>query len=490
MAGASEIAVAGIAQGRRERLRRLHAHTRSIGPSAGYALIALGVSLLTWLVWAHPASDQYDNFFALDWGREIAHGALPTENAPFAATPHPLTMLLAAPLSALGETHAFRGIQVVNTLAWGAVVAAAVLIARDAFDRSAAALTGLLLVTNTALIQTVDSALSDGLFAALALTALAVELRRPHRGALVLLLLGAAGLARPEGWLLAAGYWAYTARGRDRGDQIRLAALALAAPIAWVALDAAATGHPLFSLSTTRDNTILANRATGIGNVLPQLRFALGGLLDVPELAGAAAGLALVVSRRHRAAALPVGVAVLAILGFTALGVARLPMNARYLPVPCVLLTVLAAHGIVELCRAAWARGRPAAAVTAIAVAAGAVVVLLARAGGLDDRIDSGRPEWTLRAELTRIAAEPTVRAASGSCTPRSAAYRTLSQVAFVTGTDPRAAAVTSAGPGAGLYFAPSSAAAQRLFPAGDVALLPGRTVARTANWTVLAVGC
>jgi hypothetical protein len=482
MAGASEITVGAPA--RRWALRP------APGPVAVYVLLAAAVALLTWLIWSQAASDQYDNYFALAWGREIAHGALPSENVPFAATPHPLTMLLGAPLSLLGDAHGFGGAEVVSTLAWGAVVAGAVLVAGACFGAAPAVVSAALLISNPALVQAVDNSLSDGLFAAFVLMALALELHRPRRATAVLVLLSLAGLARPEAWLLAAGYWTYVARDLGARDRIRLAVIALAAPVAWVLLDAAATGDPLFSLTTTRDNTVLADRATGIGSVLPQLRESLGGLLDVPELAGAAAGLALVVSRRHRAAALPVGVAVLAILGFTALGVARLPMNARYLPVPCVLLTVLAAHGIVELCRAAWARGRPAAAVTAIAVAAGAVVVLLARAGGLDDRIDSGRPEWTLRAELTRIAAEPTVRAASGSCTPRSAAYRTLSQVAFVTGTDPRAAAVTSAGPGAGLYFAPSSAAAQRLFPAGDVALLPGRTVARTANWTVTAVGC
>src|SRR3954452_5016805 len=152
MAGASEITVGAPA--RRWALRA------APGPVAAYGLIVAGVALLTWLVWSQAASDQYDNFFALAWGREIAHGALPSENVPFAATPHPLTMIAGAALSLLGDAHGFAGVKVVNTLAWGAVVAGAALVADAAFERIAAIVTAALLISNPALVQAVDNSLS------------------------------------------------------------------------------------------------------------------------------------------------------------------------------------------------------------------------------------------------------------------------------------------------------------------------------------------
>lgn len=479
MAGASEITAGTPARGWVLRA--------ALSPARAYALLALGVALLTWLLWSQPAADQYDNFFALAWGREIAHGSLPSENVPFAATPHPLTMLLGAPLSLLGAAHGFAGVKVIATLAWGAVVAGAALAAAAAFDLAAAVVVALLLVTNPALVQAVDNSLSDGLFAALVLAALALALNRPRSRLAVMALLGVAGLARPEAWLLAGAYGLYAGRGMR--VRLALCGLALAAPLAWLALDAAATGHPLFSLTTTRDNTALVGRATGIGNVVPQLRESLGGLLDLPELIGAAAGLVLVAFRRRAQARLPVAVAVLGVAGFAALGVARLPMNPRYLLVPCVLLTVVAGYGLVEAWRAAQTRGVGWAVAAALAVVACAVLVGHQRATGLADRLDQGRAEWTVRADLSRAARRAGVR----GCPVRSASYRTLSQVAAVSGTSPRGAAVTPSRLGRGVYVSPADTVARRLFPVApqvNELVAGGRQIARTRHWVAAAVAC
>ena len=90
-----------------------------------------------------------------------------------------------------------------------------------------------------------------------------------HRpaGAPVLALLALAGLLRPEAWAFSALYWLYLmgsagapaareARAerpqRARGELVRLALLAAAAPLVWVLSDLLVTGDPLWSLTNTR----------------------------------------------------------------------------------------------------------------------------------------------------------------------------------------------------------------------------------------------
>ena len=50
---------------------------------------------------------------------------------------------------------------------------------------------------------------------ALVIWAAVLEAQRPRRGTPVFLLLAAAGLLRPEGWLLAALYWVWCALARE-----------------------------------------------------------------------------------------------------------------------------------------------------------------------------------------------------------------------------------------------------------------------------------
>jgi hypothetical protein len=184
---------------------------------------------------------------------------------------------------------------------------------------------------------------------------------------------------------------------------------------------------------------------------------------------------------------------VLAIAGFAFLGLARLPMNPRYLLVPCVLLAVIAGHGLAEAWLLAAARGRGAVVLAACVAIGGGALVLAQRHSGLDDRLDNGRPEWTVRADLSQISGAPSVRRALATCHARSASYRTLSQVAYVTGSDLEATAVTPDRVGGGLYFTPADATAQRLFPVAPALLemlRAGRAVARSGHWRAVAIGC
>ena len=82
-----------------------------------------------------------------------------------------------------------------------------------------------------------------------------IELRAPRRHPVVVLsLLAAAGLMRPEAWLLAGVYWLWIVPARDVTWRQRFvyAALAAIGPLVWVAVDFAVTGNPLYSLTGTQ----------------------------------------------------------------------------------------------------------------------------------------------------------------------------------------------------------------------------------------------
>src|SRR3954451_2749829 len=68
-----------------------------MAPAAKRALPAaatiLLVAVLMWVVY-DPWYLNYDARYALDWARDVAHGLTPDFEAPFAPTPHPLSIAL------------------------------------------------------------------------------------------------------------------------------------------------------------------------------------------------------------------------------------------------------------------------------------------------------------------------------------------------------------------------------------------------------------
>ena len=87
----------------------------------------------------------------------------------------------------------------------------------------------------------------------------------------VLVLLGLAGLLRPEAWLLAGAYWLYLLPALDRRrDGSRSAALVAAAPVLWALSDLVVTGEPLHSLTSTRDTAETLGRPHGHRRTCPR----------------------------------------------------------------------------------------------------------------------------------------------------------------------------------------------------------------------------
>jgi hypothetical protein len=177
----------------------------------------------------------------------------------------------------------------------------------------------------------------------LVLGALLVETRRPRAGAPVLLLLAIAGLIRPEAWLFSAAYLVYLWLNGVRDP--RLIVLAAAAPILWALSDLVVTGDPLHSLTGTRDTAQRLDRITGLDEVPTTVPRRIGEILREPVLFGAAGGGLLALAFLRRRVALGAAAGVIALVAFSVLAAAGLPILGRYLLAPSVILAVFAGAG-------------------------------------------------------------------------------------------------------------------------------------------------
>src|SRR4051812_48737429 len=153
-----------------------------------------------------PTYPNYDSYYALLWGKEVLHGTLPHFEGFRLPTEHPLAIAAGAVLSLFGDA----GDRLWIALTFGAflaLVAAVYQLGRTAFTPLVGVIAALLLLTRFDFAFLAARGYIDIPYLALVMWAVALEARRPHRGAPVFALLTAAGLLRPEGWLLSGLYF-------------------------------------------------------------------------------------------------------------------------------------------------------------------------------------------------------------------------------------------------------------------------------------------
>lgn len=367
-------------------------------PAAEWIVAAVGIVIAV-VVWAvAPTAGNYDSVLDLVWARELLAGHAPGFEAYAASTPHPAWLALGVPVVAIFGDGGDRVLVLVSALSLAFLAAATVRIGRVLGEAIAGAdddrrartglatglVAGALTLSSFAFLLLAARGYLDVPFLALVAWAGALILadarQRPQQPTFDVgrrtaadgdvgrvapptwrrpaVLLALAGLLRPEAWVLAGLYWLWcTARGRwaaaDDPLDGRAAhlVLVLAAPLLWAAMDLAVTGNPLHSLTATSQLAEDLGRDRGILRAPRVLVSALGGQARPPVAAAGLVGLAIVllgsriglarVGRR-------VTVVVLALLGggvatFLAAGVGGLSLLPRYLTVPVVGITVLAA---------------------------------------------------------------------------------------------------------------------------------------------------
>ncbi len=361
-----------------------------------HAAAAAAIGGLTWLIFSRGFLN-YDTLYSLIWGRDVVHGWTPGYEHTLAPTPHPLAEAVGMAASLLGTDGGYTAMLALAMLAFGAFVWGVFLLGRETFGLAAGVLAAIVVATRDPFLSQAARGYVDIPFLALVVAAAVLEVRRPRRGLPVLVLLGLAGLLRPEAWLLGGAYWLYVARGMEGRRAAVLAAVAVAPPLLWALSDLAVTGDPFHSLTFTRDTAETLGRPQGVENVPEILPRRLGEILRWVPLVGGTAGFFLALRFARDRALVPAALALLGGLAFVAIGVAGLSLLGRYLFLPAAMLAVFfgyAAFGWREIphdrARSLWIGG--------------ATVLLIAFVGSTishqTDRLDRLRDGIQLRGEI------------------------------------------------------------------------------------------
>jgi hypothetical protein len=401
-------------------------------------------ALLDWLAaavigalvfaWFGHAFLNYDTFYALVWGSDLAHGRTPDYSVPVAPTPHPLAELIGIVLTPFGA-GAEDVMLAIGLLGLGMLAVGLFRLGQELFGVLAGLLAAAIIITRVPILSYGIRGYVDIPTAAFVVWAAVLEVRRPYRGAPVLLLFALAGLLRPEAWLYAAAYWFWlvTTAPRPQMDAefssaavadarrkqlIQWTALALAAPAIWLLSDLVVTGNPLHSLTGTHDLASQLNRKTGITAVPEVGPRRLGEILRLPELLAALVGVAFTLKWMRDRAHLPLVIAVLNGIAYVAFAIAGLPLLGRYLFVGAAMLAVFAGAGVFgwrELPqdhpgRRLW---QPAGIAALLAIA---VFFPLQQVDRLDVMKDDIAARDQVQADLKDLVRRPDVRRALRAC--------------------------------------------------------------------------
>jgi hypothetical protein len=471
----------------------------ALAPFVLHVTAIVAIAAVTWAVFSR-AFVNYDTLYALIWGRDLVHGRLPDYDVSLAPTPHPLAILVGALASLLGAGAGYTAMIAIAFASFGVLVWAVFRLGQAAFAWPVGLLAALVVATREPFLSQAVRAYVDVPFLALVVVAVVLEARRPRRGWPVLVLLGLAGLLRPEAWLLAAAYWLFLFPALDWRARVLTAGLAAAAPVLWSLSDLAVTGDALHSLSGTRETAETLGRPTGIRHVPDIMPRRLGEILRLPALVGGTAGLFLGLWVARARSLLPAAVAVLGGVAFVALAIAGLPLIGRYLFLPATMLAAFfsfAALGWREQVpgrlRRGWALGGAVLLVAFVAFAP-------ANVSGLDGLRDGIQLRGRMSEDLHSLTTAPVTGRLLRACSPIYVSnHRPVPILSFYLDRPPgdvRSALLEPAR--RGLFVAPANALVKEKFvldprdPRRLDASVPRdfRRVGGNRSWTLYERGC
>jgi hypothetical protein len=402
---------------------------------AALALVAVGAWALV------PTYPDYDAYNHLVWGRDLLHGATPGFEDFAAPTQHPLYLALAALLSLAGD-HADRLLVLVTMLSLVALTAGAYAFGRELFGVAAGAAGAIFVGSSFAFALYAVRAFVDVPFLALVVWAAALEAQRPRRGLAPMALLAAAGLLRPEAWVLAGLYWLWCLPPAARATRHRAAllALVLVAPVLWALVDVAVTGDPFFSLSSTQDLSAALGRERGLRHVPSSFVTFLADLARPPVALAGVIGLVLALRRfGWRRMAVPLALLGAGAVTFAAIGIAGLSLIPRYLTVPAVALCVLAGYAALGFTTLAPGTARERWRRVSFGALAVGVAFLAVKASSFARLRDELRFIDRTHDDLNGLLAEPRVRAGRRCGALTFPTYRLVPDARWLLEADARA---------------------------------------------------
>src|SRR5271154_569037 len=270
------------------RLARLRAAPAATWAKIGLAVLCLG-ALVGYL--AFPTYPTYDSFYALLWGRDLLHLHQPDFRVYRGPTEHPLAIAFGMLCSIFGQGGA--RLMVLGSIAsFVALVAGSYRLGRLCFGPVVGLIAALLVLSRFFVENLAAQGYLDISYVALIVWAAVLEVERPRRGGPVFLTLAAAGLLRPDAWVLSGAYWLWCAWPATNRTRLKYLALALIAPVLWSAVDWVVTGNPIYSLHATAGLAQELERTQGLSSVvgsvwnygvrIDKLPVILGGLIGVP----------------------------------------------------------------------------------------------------------------------------------------------------------------------------------------------------------------
>jgi hypothetical protein len=309
------------------RLARLTAAPPGTWARAGFAVMCVA-ALIGYL--AFPTYPTYDSFYALLWGRDLLHLHLPDFSVYRGPTEHPLAIAFGMFCSIFGQGGA--RLMVFGSIgSFVAAVAGMYRLGRLCFGPLVGLIAALLLLSRFFIENLAAEGYLDISYVALVVWAVVLELERPRRGWPVFLALAAAGLLRPDAWVLSGAYWLWCSWRADNATRVRYLALAAIAPIVWIAVDAIVTGNPLYSLTATSGLAAELERTQGFGSVVGSV-WSYGVRIDhLPVVLGGVLGIPIAVWMTPRRALVPLAAFALLLGVYVAEGAVGASVVDRYL---------------------------------------------------------------------------------------------------------------------------------------------------------------
>jgi hypothetical protein len=372
------------------RLARLRGVPPTTWAKAAFAAMCV-LAVIGYL--AFPTYPTYDSFYALLWGRDLLHLHLPDFRVYRGPTEHPLAIAFGLVCSLFGQEGA-RLMVLGSILSFVAVVAGMYRLGRLCFGPVVGVVAGLLMLSRLFDANLAAQGYLDISYVALIVWAVVLEVERPRRGGPVLLMLAAAGLLRPDAWVLSGVYWLWcswpvkadlspsdassrapgpaaadplanaaaeplaNAAGKPRPNAagkplwnaapkpLRYLALAAIGPLLWVVVDTVVTGSPFYSLNSTANLAQELERTQGFGSVLTSV-WTFGLRIDkLPVVLGAIAGVPLAIWLTPRRTLTPLAALTVLVGVFVLEGAVGASVIERYLLGAATLLLPFCAVSI------------------------------------------------------------------------------------------------------------------------------------------------
>jgi hypothetical protein len=316
-------------------------------PAAWWAKLAFGVMCVLALVgyFAFPTYPTYDSFYALLWGRDLLHLHMPDFHVYRGPTEHPLAIAFGLVCSIFGQGGA--RLMVFGSIAsFVALVAGVYRLGRLCFGPVVGAVAGLLVLSRFFVENLAAQGYLDISYVALVVWATALEIERPRRGPVVFGLLAAAGLLRPDAWLLSGIYWLWCAWSAEDPTRLRYLGLAGIAPALWIGFDAVVTGNPLYSLHSTSGLAAELGRTQGFSEVLSSTWSYAVRIDKLPVVLGSIAGALIAIWLAPRRVLVPLVVLASLLFVFIAEGAAGASVVDRYMIGTAVVMLVFCAVAV------------------------------------------------------------------------------------------------------------------------------------------------